>query len=125
LALKYWFLKQREVLHLRPKPEYSKTFDPNPVVSTWAPPVTDGGDGPGMVDTCRYYQQGALQVPHAMPYAQVKCEMAVQHGKIIDIDSDESEEKEDNGLESITDVISMCKSMEHLCLRHGKPETSL
>jgi len=26
--------KQREVLHLRPKLEYSKTFDPNSVVST-------------------------------------------------------------------------------------------
>jgi len=34
LALKYLSSKQREVLHLRPKPEYGKMFNPNPVVST-------------------------------------------------------------------------------------------
>ena len=32
-ALKYLSLKQREVLHLRPKLEYGNMFDPNPVVS--------------------------------------------------------------------------------------------
>jgi len=57
---------------------------------------------------------------------QVKDEMAVQCSDIIEIASDEEEEEEeDKGPESITDIISMCESMEHLCLRHGEPETSL
>ncbi|KIJ40018.1 hypothetical protein M422DRAFT_257083 [Sphaerobolus stellatus SS14] len=73
-------------------------------------------------DACYRFEGGDSEI-----IAQVKHEMAVQRGDIIEIDSDgeEEEEEEDNEAESIMDVISMCESMERLCLRHGKPETSL
>ncbi|KIJ48339.1 hypothetical protein M422DRAFT_247666 [Sphaerobolus stellatus SS14] len=74
-------------------------------------------------DACYLFEGGDSEI-----IAQVKHEMAVQRGEIIEIDSDgseEEEEEENNGVESIMDVISMCESMECLCLRHGKPETSL
>lgn len=55
---------------------------------------------------------------------RVKYDIAVEKGEIIEIESDESDEEEEQGLTAF-EISKMCQEMESLCLRHAPPDLSL
>ena len=55
--------------------------------------------------------------------AQVRHELAIEQGEIIEIDSEESGD-EDEGPTHL-EIMKMCQEMESLCLRHRPPGNSL
>ncbi|KIJ54772.1 hypothetical protein M422DRAFT_240859 [Sphaerobolus stellatus SS14] len=71
-------------------------------------------------DSCYRFEGGNQEI-----LEQVKHEMAIQSGEVIEVDSDSEEEAEEGDKHSIKDVIRMCEMMERLCLRYGEPDTSL
>ncbi|KIJ39132.1 hypothetical protein M422DRAFT_258011 [Sphaerobolus stellatus SS14] len=54
---------------------------------------------------------------------RVKYDIAVEKGEIIEIESDKSDEEEEQGLTAF-EISKMCQEMESLCLRHAPPDLS-
>jgi len=58
--------------------------------------------------------------------AQVKHDLVVERGKILEVESDDSNKEETEEKEPTTaEMINICWEMEDLCLKYGSPETSL
>ena len=58
---------------------------------------------------------------------QVKHEIAVAAGKIVELDEDNSgeEEEDERSALSVGEIISMCEILEQNCIQYGPPQSSL
>ncbi|KAG6331558.1 hypothetical protein ID866_7533 [Astraeus odoratus] len=57
--------------------------------------------------------------------AQVNYEMAVRHGKVVEINDETEEEAVDKQEMDLSDVIWLCEQMECISIKYGSSETSL